>query len=249
MEFNYNIHINTHYINIFIGIILLLFILFIIVSYFVLKILKSSLDEYNFFFYKYNQQSQKILDKYGDYKITKLYLVRQPFSKFLTLLLNILTCYQYNKLIAETNENFPYHMVVIFEVKTGKNMRKLVMVEKNNFVNISDNFLIHNTQEIKKINMKNTNYTIKSILTETQKRIGIEEFFNWHLYKNNCQEFTKEILISIEKCNNRNKKYIFRNRLFKYIFPSNFTLHIGYCLSFVYNLTRKYIYDSSIFNE
>ena len=102
MEFNYNIHINTHYINKFIGIIVLLFILFIIVSYFVLKILKSSLDEYNFFFYKYNQQSQKILDKYGDYKITKLYLVRQPFSKFLTLLLNILTCYQYNKLIAET---------------------------------------------------------------------------------------------------------------------------------------------------
>jgi hypothetical protein len=249
MEFNYNIHINTHYINVFIGIIILLFILFIIVSYFVLKILKSSLDEYNFFFYKYNQQSQKILDKYGDYKITKLYLVRQPFSKFLTLLLNILTCYQYNKLITETNENFPYHLVVIFEVKIGKNMRKLVMVEKNNFVNISDNFLIHNKQEIKKINMKNTKYTIKSILTNIQHRIGIEQFFNWHLYKNNCQEFTKEILISIQKYNNCNKKYIFRNRLFKYIIPSNFTLHIGYCLSFVYNLTRKYIYDSSLFNE
>jgi len=222
--------------------------LFIIVSFVVLKILKSSLDEYNFFFYKYNKQSQKILDKYGDYKITNLYLVRQPFSKFLTLLLNILTCYQYNKLIAETNENLPYHMVVIFEVKTGKNMRKLVIIEKNNFVNISDNFFMCNAQEIKKINMRKTNYTIKSILTETQKRIGIEKFFNWHLYKNNCQEFTKEILISIQKCNNRNKKYIFRNRLFKYIIPSNFTLHIGYCLSFVYNLTRKYIYDSSIFN-
>jgi hypothetical protein len=64
-------------------------ITFIIVSYFVLKFLKLSLDNNNILFYQYNKKSQKLLDLYGNCKLTKIYLVRQPFSKFITFLLNV----------------------------------------------------------------------------------------------------------------------------------------------------------------
>ena len=260
MDFcNYNININhlindiilpniTYIVSFSIIFILVSFILFIVCSYFVLKFLKMSIDNNNILFYQYNKKSQKILDMYGDHKVTKIYLVRQPFSKFITFLLNIFTLYNYEKLINESQENFPYHILLVFEIKLPNNMRKLLLLEKNNCINICENFLINNSQDIKTIKLKNKKYTINSILKTTQTRVGNEKYFNWHLYKNNCQEFTKEILITLDKYCKTNKEYIFRDKLFKIIIPSEFTLHIGNCLCILYNITEKYIYDSNILN-
>ena len=101
-----------------------------------------SIDNNNILFYQYNKKSQKILDAYGDYKITKIYLVRQPFSKIVTFLLNILTLYNYEKLINESHDNFPYHSLLIFEIKLPNNMRKLLLLEKHNYINICENFFV-----------------------------------------------------------------------------------------------------------
>jgi hypothetical protein len=260
MDFcNYNININylinefflpniTYIISFSIILIFVSFILFIVCSYFILKFLKTSIDNNNIFFYQYNKKSQKILDSYGDHEITKLYLVRQPFSKFVTFLLNIITLYNYEKLISESHENFPYHVLLVFEIKLPNNMKKLLLLEKTNYINICENFLINNLQDIKTIKLKNKNYTINSILKTTQTRVGIEKFFNWHIYKNNCQEFTKEILITLDKYCKTNKKYIFRDKLFMKGFPSEFTLHIVNCLCILHNIAEKYIYDSNILN-
>ena len=89
-EINSKIHIK------YIIICLLLFLivsmlLFIIISYFILKFLKLSVDDNNILFYHYNKKSKKILDLYGDFKITNIYLIRQPFSKINTFILNIFT--------------------------------------------------------------------------------------------------------------------------------------------------------------
>jgi hypothetical protein len=222
-------------------------ITFIIVSYFVLKFLKLSLDNNNILFYQYNKKSQKLLDLYGNCKLTKIYLVRQPFSKFITFLLNVFTLYNYEKLINESQDNFPYHALIVFEVKLENGMKKMLLLEKNNCINISENFFINNSQEIKELKIKKR-YTINYILNKTQTRLGNEKYFNWHLYKNNCHEFTKEILRTIGKYNKTNKDFIFRDKLFKIIIPSEFTLHIGNCLCVFYNIVEKYIYDSNIFN-
>ena len=93
------------------------FVLFIFCSYIIFKFLKLNLDNNNIFFYKYNKTSQKILDLYGEYKLTKIYLIRQPFSKFVTFVLNIFTLYNYDKLINKSQDNFPYHTLIVFEIK------------------------------------------------------------------------------------------------------------------------------------
>lgn len=252
INFNFNEIINNFsikYLTFFLIIFLCVsMLLFIILSYFVIKFLKLTLDDNNILFYQYNKKSKKILDLYGNNKLTKIYLIRQPFSKIITFLLNIFTFYNYEKLINESQDNFPYHTLLVFEIELENGIKKLLLLEKNNCINISDNFFINNTQQIIELNIKHKNYTINHILNTTQERLGNEKYFNWHLYKNNCQEFTKEILRTIGKYTKKNKDFIFRDKLFKIIIPSEFTLHIGNCLCVFYNIAEKYIYDSNIFN-
>ena len=224
------------------------FVLFIFCSYIIFKFLKINLDNNNIFFYQYNKTSQKILDLYGEYKLTKIYLIRQPFSKFCTFVLNIFTLYNYNKLINKSQDNFPYHTLVVFEIKLPNGMKKMLLLEKQNCVNIRENFIIDKFQEIKELKIKNKKLTINSILNSTQQRLGNTKYFNWHFYKNNCQEFTKEILKTIEKYNKTNKKFIFCNKLLKIIIPTEFTLHIVNCLCVIQNIIEKYIYDINMFN-
>ena len=244
MTSNFSLH-HIKYITIF----LLLFfvvsmLLFIIISYFILKFLKLSIDNNNILFYQYNKKSKKLLDLYGNYKITKVYLIRQPFSKTITFLLNIFTLYNYEKLINESHDNFPYHSLLIFELKLENGMKKMLLIEKNNCINVSDNFLINNTQEIKQLNIRNKHLTINSILNVTQARLGNEQYFNWHIYKNNCQEFTKELLITLKKYNNTNKKYIFHDKILKVLVPTDFILHIGNTFININNMCEKYIFDN-----
>lgn len=257
--FNYNININDLIKNailpniryiIFFSVIFVVvsFIIFIVSSYFVLKVLKMGIDNTNILFYQYNKKSQKLLDTYGDHKLTKIYLVRQPISKIITFFLNVITLYNYEKLINESPDNQPYHILLVCEIKLSNGLRKLLLIEKNNSINICENFLINNLQDIKPIKLINKHLTINSILKNTQQRIGNKLFFNWNLYKNNCQKFTKEILKTIGNYNKTNKEYIFHDKLFKLIIPSDFTLHIGNCLCVIGNIIEKYIYDSNIFN-
>jgi hypothetical protein len=219
-------------------------IIFVVCSYFVLKILKKSIDEYNILFNQYNKQSQKILDNYGDNELTKVYLVRKPITKMNSFFLNVLTFYKFEKLINESRDNFPYHTLVIFELKLENNMRKFIMVEKNNYISICEKFMINDLQDMKMLKIKHNKYTLKSVLNATQKRLGNEKYFNWHIYKNNCQEFTKELLITLHKLNKTNKKYVFHDKILKILTPTDFTLHIGYSFVNLYNIFEKYIFDN-----
>jgi len=240
-------YININYIFLFVIIFFIcIMILFIILTYIIYKILKQSLDELNIFFYQYSKKSQKILDLYGDYKLTNMYLVRRPLGKTVSLLLNIFTLYEFNKLIKQYPEIYPFHTEIIFEIELTNGNNKLILLEKSNCINICENFLITECQEIKKIKLTSNNYTINSILNTTKDRIGNEKFFNWHMHKNNCQEFIIEILKTLGNNTKGNKNFIYRNKILTKI--SDFTIHIGNCFCLFYNIIEKYIFDSSLFN-
>lgn len=248
--FGHNIN-KKHYIKIIIIVsiffLLVSLILFVLLSYLILKFFKMTLDDNNILFYQYSKKCQKLLDLYGEYEIKKIYLVREPFSPLITFLLNVITFYKYNKLITESQDNFPYHSSIIFEIELQNKMKKLLLLEKNNSINLRENFLINNSQQIKTLPLKNKKYTINSILNNTQKRLGNKKFFNWHVYKNNCQEFIKEILVTINKFSKYNKDYILSNNILKFLIPSEFTVHIINCSCVVYNIFEKYIYDTAFF--
>lgn len=218
-------------------------IIFVILSFFILKYLKKSIDEYNILFNQYSKKSKQILDKYGDNELTNVFIVRQPITNINKFLLNILTFYNFEKLINISDKYFPYHTLLVFEIKIKKNIKKLLFVEKNNYINISENFTIQKSHEIKRLNIKNKSYTLKTILNETEKRLGNEKYFNWHIYKNNCLNFTKEVLITMKTYNKGVKKYINCDKILKIIHPDEFTLHVFYSFINIVNVLEKYIFD------
>ncbi len=240
--FNIPIHLKT-IIKIIILLLIIGIFIFIAVSYILIKYLRIDLIFYHMFFCDYNKQSTELLKKYGDYKITKIYLARKTFNKKLTLFLNILTLSAYNKLIKDSYENMPFHSYFIFELKKDKEV-KLLLLEKNNRVNICDNFIVYNNQEIRNIRIKKEEQcTLDDILNKTLERIGHEKFFNWSLYENNCQDFTKEILITLGKFNEKTKRHINKSIILNKIYLSDFGVHLLKSINVLFNIVETYIID------
>ena len=255
--FGYEINItNNHFKIITILLLIFLFIsfiftivgIFICFSYVIFKLFKSNIDDNNIFYYNYNKKSKNILDLYGDYKINKLYLVKQNVNDIKKTLLNFFTLYNYDKIIYDAENSFLYHVLLIIEIKLPNNKNKLLLLEKNNCINLCDNCYIYNFQNIKKINIKNKNYTLNQILNDTKNRIGNKKYFNWSIFKNNCKKFAKEILITIKKYNKFNKQFIFQRDEVKELTVTDFATHSVNCLMFIYNLFYKYIFECEFLN-
>jgi hypothetical protein len=100
--------------------------------------------------------------------------------------------------------------------------------------------------EIKKIKISKT-YTLNQILQETQSRVGNQKFFNWHLFKNNCQEFTKEILITLHQHTLEYNTFIVRDKLIKYFGPTDLNIHMVNCVFIIKNFIEKYVLDNFVY--
>jgi hypothetical protein len=162
------------------------------------------------------------------------------------------TFFQYNRYISESQENYPYHTGIIFEIKQGKNI-KFLLLEKNNCVNISETFLMHKTNEVKKMRVPTDKLTLNKLLKKTKKRIGNNKFFNWDIHKNNCQTFTNEILKSIYDCEtnysskNHHSEFIFRDKLLNLFQFSDFSLYVVNSFCIIIKFVETYILDHNIF--
>ena len=236
-----------------IGCIVAAFIFCMICSYFIYKYLHININDNYVYFYDYNDKIKALLEKYGDHAINKLYLIRGPVSTILYYFINVITFYRYKKYL--------YHTSLICEINMPNNIKKYILLEKNNCININEKQYIKSINLCKKKNkqrdtvesevaevassnnIKNKKIiTLNNILKQTRERIGDEKFFNWHIYKNNCQLFTKEILITINKFNKQNKEYIFQNNILKTELFPEIIIHILNCLLNSYNIIQKYIF-------
>ena len=221
-----------------------LFIIFIFVSYAIIKLLQTEIDNNSIFFYDFNNHEKKLLEKYGDYKLEHIYIIKHPFNNVIDFLLNIITFYKYKQIINESKDYLPHHTQFILSIKVpSTNLKKLILLEKNNCVSLSENFTLTNDKKIKYISVKKKGYTLNKLLNDTINRIGKNAFFNWHLYKNNCQKFSKEILFTIGKLTKENKAFLYEDRILQKYYPSEFMLHILNCLCVILNIFEKYIYN------
>lgn len=244
-------------------IVLLFIILLMVIFYIIIKFLEISLDKM-VFFYDYNKLCRKILKKYGDCEINKIYLIRSSLNQIYTILLNIITLFKYDELVTMSEDNFPYHTMLLLEVKLknsedkNKNKIKWLLLEKNNCITINDNFILTQGMHVEEVEINKNNKKeeekeenkiyLKDFLEETRNRMGNEKFFNWHLFENNCQEFTKELLITAGSYDDYYKKIIFSNKMLKLIELSEFFYCMFNCLCIIYNLLEKYIFEIDLFD-
>lgn len=222
-------------------------IVWIICSYYIFKWFKISIDNYNFYLNDYNKECRNILEQYGDLPVKKIYLVRHPISKFMETFLNIVT---FNKFKEELNRYkernntdsfFPFHTMLYIELKISKNESKFLVIDKNNCIRISPTLKMTNNCELRNLKVKRNKYTLHEILETTRKRIGNNKYFNWEISKNNCQEFIKEILITIKKFTKSNQKFMFQNQFIEEIKISDFSFHIISSLTNTINLLENIV--------
>ncbi len=140
-----------------------------------------------------------MLQKYGNFPIKRIYLVRHPITLFMETALNIVTLNKFKhelnryKMKNQSESFFPFHTMLYVELKISKRESKFLLIDKNNCIRISPKVKMTNNYELRDIRVKKNKYTLNEILETTRKRLGNDKFFNWELYKNNCQMLIKEI--------------------------------------------------------
>lgn len=245
----------TVLICLFVSVILLFIIVlsWAFLSYHTLKLLKKKIVS-KLYFDSYKSSCKTTLEKYGDLPIKRIYLVRGRVSQLLVFLTEFVTWkdfgHQVNRYREMTNEStfFPYHTYMMVEVELENKLRKTLIIEKSNGVEVTPNFRKCESQDMMKVTRKkNVNITINKILKQTKERIGSEQFFNWHLYKNNCQQFTLEILKSLGKKNPMYEEFVLQKKFFNTIKISEPVIYIMNYFNNLLSFIESVVNDINLF--
>ena len=212
----------------------------IIGSYIFLFYFKRTIEEYNIFFNDYNYNTKMCIAKYGDFKISNAYIILTPIKPFEIFVSSIIS-FQNCKLIT----NRVKHVKLMIEINMNdNNTKKFIVIDKTTYINILTDFQIDDTCEIYNIKITHEN-TLRGLLNETRKRIGTSKFFNWHFYKNNCQDFIRHLaLILNDEFTYSQYKFKSRKKSRKYfnkMFYSNYSINAYYSMLFIYNFFQKYM--------
>lgn len=136
---------------------------------------------------KYSNSSQAVLDKYGDEKITEIKVMRTPLHNMLQ---NLMNYFSSGKSKAQYDDLF--HLCLLVTVESGK----VILVEKNEEIDISLKSTIEPNSEIKNVSLQGKTLTLNEMLNKTQKAMGTKNYFTYNALSLNCQNFVINILKS-----------------------------------------------------
>ena len=214
----------------------------VIGSYIFLFYCKKTIDEYNVFFHDYNHETKTVIDKYGDFRISNAYLIMAPINNVTLFMMNLVTMQNCKHILDEL-----MHVMLMVEIVMDDNKTKLILIDKTSHIRILTDFKIDDTHVMHKIKMnpKQCGFTLRSLLTETCNRIGKPKFFNWHIYKNNCQYFIKQLVLKInDKFKYKNLNFTSKKQTKQYcnqMFYNKCAINFYYSFVFVHNFFQKYI--------
>ena len=133
---------------------------------------------------------------------------------------------------------------MIIEIKLKNKLRKWIIVEKHNSIDITPYFMYSSNQDIMELKLnKKDKFTINKILNLTKDNMGSNLFYNWHFSNNNCQKFILEILESINKNNIKYQKFIYQKKFTETVKFSDLSLYLTNNLNNLYNLLENSFYD------
>ena len=211
-------------------------------SYVFLFYCKKTIDDYNVFFYAYNHKTKTVIDKYGDFRISNVYLIMAPITNVTLCMMNLVTMQNCKHILDDM-----MHAMLMVEIVMDNNQKKLILIEKTSHINILTDFKIDDTYMLYKIKMKpkQNGLTLRSLMNETCNRIGKSKFFNWHIYRNNCQCFIKQLVIMInDKFKYKHLNFISRKKTKQYcdqMFYNKCAINFYYSFIFAHNFFQKYI--------
>lgn len=149
----------------------------------------------------YNNECKNTLKKYGNVRIAWLTIRRYPIpSAFQKALEYVAGKLNFDKL---------FHLSLIATLEDGT----MIIMEKNEVVNISDNFY-HNVpdSEYFPVDLKQKyNMTIYEIAENARKAMGDKAYFDYEAFGNNCQVYIRSLLKYSGLLTKLNEDFLYQN--------------------------------------
>jgi len=155
----------------------------------------------------FNNVSKKTLKTYGDLPIINIEIKRCPIQSFIEPVLNLISLGEWQKAKGESIDKL-FHLQMFCTVVLPNQQQKIITVEKNEVINITDK---HN-------NITSCDYflipisrpfTLNDMLSKAEKNVGKSTFFRYDGLKNNCFMFVKYLLEAEGLYGTREKDFLF----------------------------------------
>jgi hypothetical protein len=141
---------------------------------------------------------KRILDKYGNEKITGMSVGRTPVPSYITGALNVISLGEWKKKFASKPFDKLYHLYMIIQTPKGQ-----FIIEKNERINASENVPASN--ETMSISGIPDGLTPNILIERTEKYMG-GKFLPYSAYDNNCQDF----IIAVLKSNHLGNESVYK---------------------------------------
>lgn len=217
-------------------ILILLTFIWLLTTFYCYKFVKNTLKTSTTNYLDFDKNSKDILNTYKDYNVDRIYVYKEPLSKFNNYLVSIF------KRLNHIKEDISdlCHCYIIFEVKKD-GYKKLIKIDKLQKTAITDELIIIKNSEFISFELKQQ-IKFKNLINKTIKSYGKKNFFNWDANKSNCVDIINEFFkttkikhdISFIKRMNKIKNKFILNDYYLYIWKFVIFIHsLKYKISFI----------------
>jgi hypothetical protein len=135
---------------------------------------------------QFNSTGRQILLKYGNSKIKQILICREPITKYIYWLMNILSVGQIQRKLKQLNYDDIYHLFLIIILENGVILR----LEKNQIPELK---IVNSIPSVQKYPISVNNLSLIELIAGGMKRQG-DSFWSYNKQNNNCQKFVIDLL-------------------------------------------------------
>jgi hypothetical protein len=140
----------------------------------------------------YPPAERNLIEKYGNSKIIKIEVYREPLEKLTKLATTVLTLGQIDDLKKKYSYDELYHLFLVITVDYN-GIPVPITVEKHEIINIHEYPKIKKDAERININIRGYNGTFREFLKNGETRMG-DKYWFYNAFNNNCQIFVLNLL-------------------------------------------------------
>jgi hypothetical protein len=137
-------------------------------------------------------KERALLKMYGHYNIVQMTLCRAPIASALNKVLDVISLGKWSELKTQYNYDSLFHLYMIIKLSNNS----IIRLEKNQVINISNNFQIEKDAEFLDVPLHGKKITLQELLDFTIRNVGLKQVFVYSAFSTNCQRFLIDVLSS-----------------------------------------------------
>jgi hypothetical protein len=162
----------------------------------------------------YPPAERSLIDRYGNFKIVKICIYREPLAKGVNMLTNAVSLGQMGQLKQKYGYDEMYHLYMVITVQESQDKLVPILIEKNEVINIHEYPNVNpNAQKLELQLSPKFNYTFKQFLDNGERVMG-SRYFTYDPFDNNCQVYISSLLSAnppLEQDNPNANKFILQD--------------------------------------